>query len=67
MAEEVVPGLYIIVRQILWSFSVTPQVGGSPVGVRFSPPVNGPKDPWPNVLSLPGAQVVCWRPHPAGT
>ena len=35
--------------------------------VRFSPPVNGPKDPWPIVLSLPGAQVVCWRPHPAGT
>ncbi len=30
------------------------------------PPVNGPKDPWPRVLSLPGAQVVCWRPHPAG-
>ncbi len=22
----------------------------------FSPPVNGPKDPWPRVLSLPGAQ-----------
>ena len=30
--------------------------------VRFSP-----KDPWPRVLSLPGARVVCWRPHPAGT
>ncbi len=23
---------------------------------RSSPPVNGPKDPWPRVLSLPGAQ-----------
>ena len=86
---------------------VTPQVGGSPVGVRFSPPqwwrdlircridllnfsmgfniigpymeflhlnwyiaewpVKEPKDPWPRVLSLPGALVVCWRPHPAGT
>ncbi len=22
----------------------------------YSPPVNGPKDPWPRVLSLPGAQ-----------
>ena len=33
----------------------------------FSPPVNGSKDPWPRVLSLPGAWVVCWRPHPAGT
>ena len=21
-----------------------------------NPPVNGPKDPWPRVLSLPGAQ-----------
>ena len=31
------------------------------------PPVNGPKDPWPCVLSLPGAQVVCWRPHLAST
>ncbi len=29
--------------------------------------VNGPKDPWPRVLSLPGARVVCWRPQPAGT
>ncbi len=29
--------------------------------------MNGPKDPWPCVLSLPGAQVVCWRPHPANT
>ena len=28
---------------------------------------DGPKDPWPRVLSLPGARVVCWRPHPAGT
>ncbi len=25
------------------------------------------KDPRPHVLSLPGAWVVCWRPHPAGT
>ncbi len=33
----------------------------------FSPPVNGQKDPWPHVLSLSGAQVVCWRPHLAGT
>ena len=24
--------------------------------VRSSPPVNGPNDPWPRVLSLPGAQ-----------
>ena len=24
--------------------------------IKFSPPVNGPKDPWPSVLSLPGAQ-----------
>ncbi len=31
------------------------------------PPVNGPKDPWPRVLSLSGARVVCWRPHLAGT
>ncbi len=31
------------------------------------PPVNGPKDPWPHVMSLPRAQVVCWRPQPAGT
>ena len=23
---------------------------------NFSPPANGPKDPWPRVLSLPGAQ-----------
>ncbi len=23
--------------------------------------------PWPRVLSLPGARVVCWRPHPADT
>ena len=38
-----------------------------PVGVRFSPPVNGPKDPWPRVLSLSEARVVCWRPHLAGT
>ena len=29
--------------------------------------MNGLKDPWPRVLSLPGARVVCWRPHPAGT
>ncbi len=29
--------------------------------------MNGPNDPWPSVLSLPGARVVCWRPHPAGT
>ncbi len=35
--------------------------------VRSFPPVNGPKDPWPRVLSLPGDRVVCWRPHPAGT
>ncbi len=34
---------------------------------RFSPPVNGPKDPWPRVLSLPGARMVCWRPYSAGT
>ncbi len=34
--------------------------------VRFSPPVNRPKDPWPHVLSLSGARVVCWRPHLAG-
>ncbi len=34
---------------------------------RFSPPVNGPKDPWLRVLSLPGARMVYWRPHPAGT
>ncbi len=30
----------------------TPQVGSSPVG-RSGPPVDGPKDPWPRVLSLP--------------
>ncbi len=24
------------------------------------------KDPWSHVLSLPGAQGVCWRPHLAG-
>ncbi len=36
-----------IVRQILWSLCVTPQVGGSPVGVMSSPPVNGLEDPWP--------------------
>ncbi len=35
--------------------------------VRFSPPVNGPKDHWLCVLSLAGARVVCWRPHPTGT
>ncbi len=29
--------------------------------------MKGPKDPWPRVLSLPEARVVCWRPHPAGT
>ena len=56
-----------IVHQILWSLCVTPQVGGSPIGVRFRPPVNGPKDPWTCVLSLSGAKVVCWRPHLAGT
>ncbi len=33
--------------------------------VITSPPVNGPKDPWPCVVSLPGTRVVCWRPHPA--
>ncbi len=42
-------------------------VGSSPVGVRFGPDVNGPKDPWPRVLLLPGARVVYWRPHLAGT
>ena len=35
--------------------------------IRFSPPVNGPKDPWPRVLSLPRVRVVCWRPLPTGT
>ena len=34
-----------IVSQILCSLCVTPQVEGSPVDVRFSLPVNGPKDP----------------------
>ncbi len=28
---------------------------GSIIGLAFSPPVNGPKDPWSGVLSLPGA------------
>ena len=37
------------------------------VQVRFSPPVNEPKNHWPCVLSLPGTRVVCWTPHPAGT
>ncbi len=50
-----------------WSLCVTTQVGGSPVGVRFRPRVNGPKDPLARVLSLSGAKVVCWRPHLAGT
>ncbi len=34
---------------------------------KQNPPVNGPKDPWLHVLSLPEAKVVRWRPHPAGT
>ncbi len=46
--------------------SLTPQVGGSPVGVRFRPPVNRPKGYPPHVLLLAGARVVCWRPHVAG-
>ncbi len=30
----------------------------------YSPPVDGPKDPWPHVLSLPGRFVgdpACWQ------
>ena len=38
-----------------------------PISVRSSPPVDGLKDPWPRVLSRPGAKAVRRRPRLAGT
>ncbi len=63
----IAPFFYLLYLWVCQWLTSTYYTMGLPGLVRLSPPVNGPKDPWPSILSQSGARMVCWRPHLAGT